>query len=327
MFSDLRPIDIFAAAKRLGAVAVRTPLRRSPALSDRAGGEVYLKLECDQLTGSFKLRGAFNAIAAMSESVKARGVVTSSAGNHGLGVAWAAKHLHVNATVFVPRTAPMVKRTGIEKLGATIDARSKNYDEAMIRAKDYALELNRTYINPCLGNDLIAGQGTVALEIIEELPDLAMLIVPVGGGGLLAGSGCLLRRLAPHVRIAGAQSVNTSAMSRSIANGRLTHVDGAPTLADGLAGDIDESALEIGQKALDEIAVLDEASIADAIAFLAEHENLVVEGAGAVGVAAVLDERIKVRIPTVIVVTGRNIDPETYSGIVNREGRVGTASP
>jgi threonine dehydratase len=187
----------------------------------------------------------------------------------------------------------------------------------MLRAKDYALELGRTYINPCLGDTLIAGQGTVALEIIEELPELAMIVTPVGGGGLLAGTACLLRHVAPQVRIAGAQSVSTAAMSRSIANDRVTHVEAVPTLADGLAGDIDENALDIGKNALDEIAVIDEASIAGAIAFLAEHEGMVVEGAGAVGVGALLDERITARFPCVVVVSGRNIDPDVYAKIVN----------
>ena len=320
MFDDLRAIDIFVAARRLAGICARTPLRRSAALSDVCGGDVHLKLECDQVTGSFKLRGAYNAIAALPESVRERGVVASSAGNHGLGVAWAAKHLRIPATVFVPRTAPEVKRRGIEKLGATVDAKSATYDQAMVRAKDFALERRLTFINPCLGDTLIAGQGTVALEILEELPEVRLLVTPVGGGGLLAGTGCLLRRVAPEIRIAGAQSVHTAAMSRSLAEGRVTHIDSVPTLADGLAGDIDDAALDIGRRALDEITALDEQSIANAIGFLAREERLIVEGAGAVGVAALLDERLKLLFPCVVIVSGRNIDPEKYAAIVGIEG-------
>ena len=252
MFNDLRVIDIFAAARRIEGVCVRTPLRRSEALSALAGHDVHLKLECEQVTGSFKLRGAFNAIAALPVDVRARGVVASSAGNHGLGVAWSAHHLHVPAVVFVPAAAPQVKRRGIEKLGATVDAESPDYDEAMVRAKKFAADHDVTFINPCLGDTLIAGQGTVALEIVQDLPGVAMVVTPVGGAGLLAGTGSFLRRVAPHVRIAGAQSVNTAAMSLSLTAGKVTHIDSLPTLADGLAGDIDEFAFDIGKKALDE---------------------------------------------------------------------------
>ena len=229
-------------------------------------------------------------------------------------------HLRIPATVFVPRTAPEVKRRGIEKLGATVDAKSATYDQAMVRAKDFALERRLTFINPCLGDTLIAGQGTVALEILEELPEVRLLVTPVGGGGLLAGTGCLLRRVAPEIRIAGAQSVHTAAMSRSLAEGRVTHIDSVPTLADGLAGDIDDAALDIGRRALDEITALDEQSIANAIGFLAREERLIVEGAGAVGVAALLDERLKLLFPCVVIVSGRNIDPEKYAAIVGIEG-------
>jgi threonine dehydratase len=316
MFSDLRAIDIFAAARRIEGVCVRTPLRRSDALSAIAGYDVHLKLECEQVTGSFKLRGAFNAIAALPVDVRARGVVASSAGNHGLGVAWSAHHLHVPAVVFVPSAAPQVKRRGIEKLGATVDAESPDYDEAMVRAKKFAVDHDVTFINPCLGDTLIAGQGTVALEIVQDLPGVAMVVTPVGGAGLLAGTGSFLRRVAPHVRIAGAQSVNTAAMSLSLNAGKVTHIDSMPTLADGLAGDIDEFAFDIGRKALDEMVTVSESQIARAIGFLATEEGLTVEGAGAVGVAAILEGALKVVAPAVVIVSGRNIDPERHQKAV-----------
>ena len=312
MFDDLHAIDIFAAAVRLEGICLRTPLHRSPGLSRLAGGDVWLKLECEQVTGSFKLRGAYNAIAVLPEDVRARGVVTSSAGNHGLGVAWAAKRLGAAATVFVPRSAPEVKRRGIEALGVTVDATSTDYDDAMVRARAFAAERGLTYIHPCLGDALIAGQGTVALEIIQELPDLAMIVIPVGGAGLLAGTGSLLRRIAPSVRIAGAQSVHTAAMSKSLAAGRVTHIEYHSTLADGLVGDIDDFALDVGRRALDEITTLEETDIARAIRFLIAEEGLTVEGAGAVGVAAVLKEQLALRFPCVVIVTGRNIDPKRH---------------
>src|SRR3712207_438643 len=220
MFSDLRAADVLAAAERIRQTVRRTRLVRSAALSESAGGDVYLKLENEQLTGSFKVRGALNALAALPESVRRRGVVASSAGNHGMGVAFAARELGVPATIFVPSTAPKVKRDGIAGLGATLDTSQPHYDAAMVAAKAFAVERGLTYVNPCLGDALLAGQGTVALEILSDLPSVASIVVPVGGGGLLGGIASLARRVAPDVRILGAQSVNTAAMSRSVAAGR-----------------------------------------------------------------------------------------------------------
>ncbi|HEY9514935.1 MAG TPA: threonine/serine dehydratase, partial [Gemmatimonadaceae bacterium] len=285
MFSDLQAEDVSAAAHRLRGIAIRTPLRRTRELSALAGCDVYLKLECEQTTGSFKLRGAFNLLSTLPSSTRQRGVVASSAGNHGLGVAWAAHHFGIPATIFVPETAPRVKREGIAALGATVDASSPHYDAAMERAIALADERGATFVHPCMGNALLAGQGTVALEILEDLPALQTLITPVGGGGLLGGCAALLRHKAPHVRIMGAQSENTAAMARSLAASAVVHIEPLPTLADGLAGDIDEVALDIGRHGLDEIHTLPEAAIARAIAWLARHEDVTAEGAGAVGVA------------------------------------------
>ncbi|HET7585298.1 MAG TPA: threonine/serine dehydratase [Gemmatimonadaceae bacterium] len=311
MFDALRPIDIFAAARRLEGVAVRTPLRRSSALSAIAGTDVFLKLETEQVTGSFKIRGAFNAIASLPDDVRARGVVASSAGNHGLGVAWAARHFRIPATIYVPSTAPAVKREGIATLGATVDTSEPDYDAAMARAKRVAAERGATFINPCLGDTLIAGQGTVALEIIQELPALAAVLLPVGGAGLLAGTGSLLRRVAPHVRIVGAQSVNTAAMARSLRAGHTVEIPSVPTLADGLAGGIDDYALDIGRHALDGIVTLEEDDIARAILWLLREEGVTAEGAGAAGVAALLSGVARALLPEgplAVIVSGRNID-------------------
>jgi threonine dehydratase len=308
-FAALRAADVLAAARRIAPLVARTPLRRSDALSRAAGGDVFLKLETDQVTGSFKARGAFNTLALMSPEDRARGVVASSAGNHGLGVAVAAKHFGVQATIYVPCNAPEVKRRGIEALGATVNADAPDYDAAMELAIAHAGRHGSTFIHPCLGDPLIAGQGTVALEIIEELPSLGTIIVPVGGAGLLAGTGALLRRIAPDVRILGAQSVHTAAMARSLAAGHVVPIPSEPTLADGLAGGIDDFALDVGRHALDGIVVLEEDVIAEGIRFLRTEESVVAEGSGAVGVAAVRSGALRVeRFPVAIVISGRNID-------------------
>ncbi len=318
MFHDLRPADVIAAADRIRPLVKHTPLVRSNALSDLARGDVYLKLENEQTTGSFKLRGALNVLATLSPNVRARGVVASSAGNHGLGVAYAAHHFNAPATIFVPSGAPKVKRDGITALGATIDTTQPHYDAAMVAAKTFAAEHGATFINPCLGEMLLAGQGTVALEILGALPDLATLVVNVGGGGLLGGCASLLRAVAPKVRIAGAQSENTAAMSRSLAAGHLVEIDNAPTLADGLAGQIDDEAFDIGRHALDDMVTVSEAEIGETIRWLWSEHHQRVEGAGACATAAVrLGKLHAIQTPAVIVVSGGNIDAAKFEGLTH----------
>lgn len=316
MFADLRPEDVQRAARRIAGTAVRTPLILSAPLSAAAGGDVYLKLENRQVTGSFKLRGALNALATLPAEVQRRGVVASSAGNHGLGVAYAAKALGIAATIFVPSTAPDVKKSGIRALGATLDDGQPDYDAAMVAAKAYGAAHGLTFINPCLGDMLLAGQGTVALEILEDLPDLGTLVVCVGGGGLLGGCASLLRREAPQVRIVGAQSVETAAMARSLAAGRVVEIPVTPTLADGLAGQIDDEALDIGRHALDDIALLTEDEIARAIAWLHTHHDLKVEGAGAVATGAVLFAKSALSFPAAVIVSGGNIDEARWNSLL-----------
>jgi len=222
--------SILAAAARISPVVKRTRILRSDGLSRLAKADVRLKLENEQITGSFKLRGAMNVIASLDSSARSRGVVASSAGNHGLGVAYAAKHFGVRATIFIPSNAPRVKRDGIVALGATVDEMQPHYDAAMDAAKAFAAQQGSTFINPCLGHELLAGQGTVALEILAECPGLRTLVVSVGGGGLLGGCASLLRENAPSVRIVGAQSENTAAMSKSIAADRVVEIPDLPTL-------------------------------------------------------------------------------------------------
>jgi threonine dehydratase len=309
--------EVLAAYERIRPLVQRTPLIRSRPLSEMAGGHVYLKLENQQTTGSFKLRGALNVLATLPADVRAKGVVASSAGNHGLGVAYAAKHFGVPATIFVPSTAPRVKRDGIVALGATIDANQPHYDAAMDAAKAFAAERGATYINPCLGDMLLAGQGSVAIEILSELPDLATLVLNVGGGGLLGGCASLVRAVAPEVRIVGAQSENTAAMSKSLAAGRVVEIENVPTLADGLAGQIDDDALEIGQHGIDDMVTLTEEEIGRTIAWLWSAHEQRVEGAGACAAGAVWLRKVaSIPTPAAIVVSGGNIDAATFDRVV-----------
>ena len=322
-FTDLLAIDVYAAARRMRDVVRRTPLRRSAALSAIAGREIYLKLENEQLTGSFKLRGAFNSLAMLPAEVRERGIVAASAGNHGLGIAWSARHFGIPATIFVPAGAPGVKREGIAALGATVKADHPHYDAAHEAAIAFAARRGARYVDPCTGADLLAGQGTVALEIVEELPEVAPVITPGGGGGLLGGMASFLRTVAPHVRIAGAQTARTDAMARSLEADRVVSIENFPTIADGLAGQIDDAALDIGRQALDAIVALPEEDVEAAIAWLAGKEQVVAEGAGAVGVAAMLVGRLaSLAAPVAVVVSGGNIDPARHAQLLRAHARV-----
>jgi threonine dehydratase len=307
------------AAERLRDVIRPTECPRSEALSAALGVDVFLKRELDNPTGSFKVRGAYNVLAAMSAEERARGVVASSAGNHGLGVAYAAHAFGAPAMLYVPSTAPRVKKEGIRALGARVDDSAPDYDAAMVCARRHAQEHDIPFINPCLGVQLLAGQGTVALEVLHQQPGVGTLVVCTGGGGLLGGMGAVMRARAPGVRIIGAQSDQTAAMTRSLAAGRVVEIPGGPTLADGLAGQIDEEALQIGRYCADDMVLVSEDEIADTIAWLHRIEGMVVEGAGAVAVAALRHGKVsRLTGPVVAIVSGRNIDAERHAAILDR---------
>jgi threonine dehydratase len=311
------PAEVRDAARRIAGTVTRTPLRPSTLLSQIAGGDVHLKLETGQITGSFKLRGAFNSLSLLDEHARRRGVVASSAGNHGLGVAHAAKALGIRATLFVPATAPRIKRDGIAALGADVNADEPDYDAAMVRARKFARDTGATFVHPCLGLELLAGQGTVALEIVEQLPGVATVLTCVGGAGLLGGMSGFLRGERPDVHLIGAQTERTNAMAVALEAGHLVDIPSLPTLADGLAGQIDNDALEIGRYGLDALAVLTEDETAKAIAWLWRHEGVRAEGSGAVTVGAILARKAVIpKFPAVCVVSGRNIDDSVFEKII-----------
>jgi threonine dehydratase len=311
------PNEIREAAVRIAPAIRETPFYKSDGLSAFVGGDVWLKFESEQLTGSFKLRGATNALAMLTDGERARGVVTASAGNHGLGIAHAARALGIDLTVFVPRTAPSVKKDRIADFGARVDASAPNYDDAEVLAKEFAARTGATFVSAYAGRNLIAGQGTVALEILEALPALRTILVPIGGVGLASGVAGLLRAEAPGVRIIGAQSDRTNAMTLAMASGEPADIPDLPTLADGLSGRADAYMLAQGRAALDEMVVSSEEDVASAIAYLWIEEGFKVEGAGAVGVAALLSDRVRdLQFPVVVVVSGGNIDEAKHKAVL-----------
>lgn len=310
---------VHSAAERLRSVLAPSRMVRADMLSATLGVDVYYKCELENPTGSFKIRGAYNVLAQMSPEERAAGVVASSAGNHGLGVAHAAHAFGAPAYLYVPRNAPQVKKDGIRALGATVNDDAPDYDEAMVRAKAHAARDGVRFINPCLGLDLLAGQGTVAVELLAQRPDVRTVVICTGGGGLLGGMGAVLRREAPGVRVVGAQSEETSAMTQSVRAGRVVHAPVTPTLADGLAGQIDDDALHIGQQCADDLVLVTEEELGETIAWLARTDGLIVEGAGAVTVAALRHGKVDaLEGPVVAIVSGRNIDEARHAALLAR---------
>lgn len=307
------------AAERLRSFLPPSRVVRNDELSARLGIDVWFKLELENPTGSFKVRGAYNVLAGLSAQERAKGVVASSAGNHGLGVAYASKAFGAPAMLYVPVTAPQVKKDGIRALGAIVNDEAADYDAAMVMAKAHAEREGIRFINPCLGLDLLAGQGTVSLELLEQVPDVRTVVVCTGGGGLLGGMGAVLRQLAPSVRIVGAQSVETAAMTRSVRAGRVIDIPVTPTLADGLAGQIDEDALHIGQVCADDLLLVSEDELGETIAWLHRTTGMAVEGAGAVTVAALRHGHVTATEgPLVALVSGRNIDQARLESLTAR---------
>jgi threonine dehydratase len=308
--------EIRAAQQRIAGTAHRTPAERSDALSAEAGCDIFLKLECWQRTRSFKLRGAYNAIAALSDAERARGIVTASAGNHGQAVAFAARATHARATIFVPRDAPGVKKDRIRRFGAELRDDPADYDAAELAAQEEADRSGRVFVHPYSDPAVVAGQGTVALELLEDPGAPDVVIVPVGGGGLISGIARALRELSPKTRVIGVQSEETRAMYESLRAGHLVDVEITPTLADGLAGCTDAVSVERVRALVDDVVLVSEAAIADAIRVLYARDGVVAEGSGAVGVAAVRSGAVEVSGRVAIVVTGGNIDGGKLAAIL-----------
>ena len=301
---------VVEAAARIAPHVRRTPTERSPALSQLAGREVYLKLENLQKTGSFKIRGALNALMNKDERERANGVVTASAGNHGQGVAFAAKLLGIPACVVLPIGVPLAKLTAIQRSGAETVLADGGYDEAHAVALEIARERGRTYVHAFDDDDVIAGQGTVALEMLEDADELDTLVVPVGGGGLIAGIALAASERKPRLRIIGVQSNGASAFAESFRAGSVTE-RAAATIADGIAVRRPaERTLAIVRKYVDDVITVSDEAIARAIVVLLERTKMLAEGAGAAGIAAVLEANGHVGGQKVgIVVSGGNIDP------------------
>ncbi|RDU61115.1 threonine ammonia-lyase [Helicobacter marmotae] len=315
------------AKKRLEDVIMPSALSYAPMLSKLAEAEIYLKKENLQLTGAFKIRGAFNKIASLIEKTSEKtsgainGVIAASAGNHAQGVAYAAKHFNLKAIIVMPEATPLLKVSATKALGAEVVLSGDNYDEAYTKALQIAKEKNLVFIHPFADDEVIAGQGSIALEMIEEHKDINTIVVPIGGGGLIGGIGSVYKQACPHVKIIGVVASGADAMMRSFKSGQIVKVDSVRSIADGIAvRDVNESNFKLLQHCVDEIVSVDDEEIANAILFLLEKQKLVVEGAGAASVASVLHRKfhIQPKDKIALILSGGNIDITMLSVIIEK---------
>jgi threonine dehydratase len=307
---------VYRARARTRGVTRSTPLVHSGWLSDRLGVAVHLKLECWQATHSFKLRGAYNAVAALGEGGRAPGLVTASAGNHGKALALAARLAGARASVFVPEGAAATKQSAIRRLGGELHPIPGSYDDAAAAARRFARETGARFVHAFNDPEVVAGQATVGLEIVEALPEVRTVVVPVGGGGLVAGVGLVVKTLAgPGARVLGVQSTATTAMHAAFVARAVVPTAVEPTLCDGLAGETEPESYERAWRVVDSLHLVAEARVAEAIGALFEEEGVVAEGSGAVGVAAALSG-LPLEGPVAIVISGGNIDRKELSRIL-----------
>ena len=309
------------AYERVLGVVHRTPFAYAPILSQMSGYEVYLKKENLQRTGAFKLRGAFNKVASLIENGQTGGVVAASAGNHAQGVAFAAKHFNIEATIVMPESTPLTKIQGVKEFGATVILHGSNYDEAYAYAVTFGEEHNYTFVHPFTDEEVMAGQGTVTLEMFDEVDDLDALVVPVGGGGLIAGMSVASRALKPECKVIGVSSAGAPAMKKSYDAKNAIDTTSVRTIADGIAvRDTSPVTLEYILNNVDAFETVCEDEIASAILFLLERQKVLVEGAGAVGVAALLHNKLDLPKGSKIgiVLSGGNIDVTMLSLIIEK---------
>jgi threonine dehydratase len=309
------------AQERIKKVVVKTPYAHSAFLSEMSGADVCLKKENLQMTGAFKLRGAFNKIASLSDNERSRGVVAASAGNHAQGVAFSARHFGCRAVIVMPDSTPLTKVNGVKHYGAEVILAGSNYDEAYAYATDYGKAHNLVFVHPFEDDDVIAGQGTIALDIMEYQSDLDAVLIPVGGGGLISGMATAFKALRPEVEVIGVSAEGAPALKNSFESGVPQDSIAVRTIADGIAvRDTSPVTLKYMLKTVDRMVSVDDEEIANAILFLLERQKISVEGAGAVGVAALMHGKLPELAgkKVAVVLSGGNVDVTLLSVIIEK---------
>jgi threonine dehydratase len=309
------------AQERIKNVVYKTPFAYAPILSQKVGNEIYLKKENLQITGAFKLRGAFNKIATIPEDKRKKGVIAASAGNHAQGVAFSANYFNIPSIIVMPEATPLTKVSGVKEYGGEVVLAGNNYDEAYEYALNLAKEKGLEFIHPFADDDVMAGQGTIALEMLEKVPDLDYIIVPIGGGGLISGIASAAKQINPQIKVIGVTAAGAPAMRLSFLSGSVQDTSFVKTIADGIAvRDTNPKMYELVKEVVDDIVEVDDEEIANAILFLMERQKVVIEGAGAVGVAALMHHKIKFTSPKKVgvILSGGNIDVTMINLIIEK---------
>ncbi|KHD84531.1 hydroxyectoine utilization dehydratase EutB [Heyndrickxia ginsengihumi] len=303
---------VWEARKRIASIVNKTPILQSLVLSEKLGRPVFLKLENIHEIGAFKVRGAANKILSLSDEEKKRGVATYSTGNHGMAVAYVAKKLGIDATVCISNRVPKAKVDSLKRLGANIEIYGDSQDDAGKRCYELERERGLTVIQPFDDPDIIAGQGTIGLELLEDIPNLSNVIVPLSGGGLLSGIGLALKSSTPDVRVTGVSMEKAAVMYESLRAGRPVALPEQDTLADSLLGGIgldNKYTFRMVKQYMDDVILIPEKEIANSMAFMMDKHRLIIEGAAATGVAAVLENKISHQDGAVaIIISGQNVD-------------------
>jgi len=313
--------DVLAARNRVAEVARHTPLDYSHTFSDMTGAEVHLKLECFQRTGSFKIRGAANRIRTLGDEEQAAGVVTASAGNHAQGVALAASRSGVDSKVVMPETAPISKVKATKSYGAEVVLDGADYDQAAVRAYELEAEEGRVYVDAFDDEYVMAGQGTIGLEIADDLPEVDTVVVPIGGGGLISGIATALETQDADARVVGVQAEGASSVATSLQKGEPTRLDSVDTIADGIAvGKVGSKTFPVIEERVDEVVTVSDDEIATALVLMLERGKTLVEGAGATTLAALLEKRFDYEADEVVVpvLSGGNIDLNLLTTVIMR---------
>ncbi|MDN5330784.1 MAG: threonine dehydratase [Tepidanaerobacteraceae bacterium] len=316
----IRPEDVILAGERIKNYVYRTPFEKSHFLSDITGGQVFLKLECQQKVKAYKIRGAVNKILCLAPEERQKGIVTASSGNHGAVVSYVSGLLGINnVTVYVPEVTPAVKKEKIKRYGAKLVVAGKNFDEAFCLAKQKVKELGGIWIDPCSDEAVIAGQGTIGLEMLEDNAALDTLVVPIGGGGMITGISIIAKALKPGIKVVGVQTEACPAMLASLRDGRLyERYQSKPSICEALVGGVGEIPYIMAKECIDDILLVAEKTIKEAVIKLIDREKILAEPSAAVGVACLMEhcERFKGR-NVGVVISGGNMDLELLEKLIS----------
>ncbi len=324
MVMEITMLDIVQARNRIQKHITQTPLLHSKVLSSLTGADVWFKLENLQITGSFKPRGALNKVLSLHENERLKGVITASSGNHAQGVAYAASLCGITALIVVPETTPQTKQEAIKRSGAELVLYGKTYDDAEEFANRLALETGRTFIHAFNDPMIMAGQGTIGLEVLLEQPDFDKILVPVGGGGLLNGIATVAKSINPAIQMIGVQSKASPPWYYSFKERRMVDVEYEESLADGTYGGIHWEPLEYALRVVDDNVLVEEEAIAEAVCWMAQHHHYMIEGSGALGIAALLSEQMEdVKGKKILcVISGGNVEASLLANLITSRASV-----